>query len=265
MSAVFPTPASPPMNTSRPWELRTTTDRCSLSAATWSVRSSSLTGELVVTNGGCRGVTFPAASDDDLAGDSSTASFALRPMSTDDRPGGLTRLRGTEAANAGGGTDVSETETDARRAVSSSVTAASARPRACTSRCSVAGYGRVRAPRSRSAMPRALSPACSASSSWVRPTASRWRRSKSPNDPGSPVAVALTAPHPRFVSEWSGPTIVARASGRDSVRDSRASARALASAWVSASVAHGAARVFEPRFTRPLSRWLMLWPRGDSG
>ena len=57
----------------------------------------------------------------------------------------------------------------------------------------VAGCGRLRAPRSRSEMPCALSPARSANASWLSPDASRNRRSTSPKLAGALVATGVIA------------------------------------------------------------------------
>lgn len=69
----------------------------------------------------------------------------------------------------------------ARLAVMRLERSASLRSSAATRSLTVSRCGRVRAPRSRSLMPRALSPARSASASWVIPAARRYRRRRSPN------------------------------------------------------------------------------------
>ena len=63
------------------------------------------------------------------------------------------------------------------------------------------GAGRARTPRSRSLTPRALSPARSASASWVRPAASRWRRSSAPKRVDGRVRSSGTPSRPRRARE----------------------------------------------------------------
>ncbi len=60
--------------------------------------------------------------------------------------------------------------------------------------CTVSLRGTDLIPRSRSLMPRALSPARSASSSWVRPAARRWWRSRSPKARAGTVSMARLRP-----------------------------------------------------------------------
>ncbi len=80
-----------------------------------------------------------------------------------------------------GASGVSRDGSCPRAAARKSRRSPSVRCSALARRCTVCGYGRWRSPRSRAPMPLAVRPAISASSSCVRPAASRWRRRSSPN------------------------------------------------------------------------------------